>query len=199
MYPSSCCPRYVLGSTRLSPWSAVLHPVHDRFNNPCGPGCQARRVSSRIRGQHTAVPALCPDKLQRALNAAARVITGTRKFDRGLGSLQARSDSSPVSERPRTTVLSEHCIPVSSAVLTRGGICVPPTVTYLPYRVSGSTLTAVGRSQLLVRWPGTLSSTDYFRRLLKRTCSRDTSAPSAKYTVGQKSRPQTHDHNSVKS
>ena len=44
-----------------------------------------------------------------------------------------------------------------SPVLTRGGICVPPTVTYLPYRVSGSTLTAVGHSQLLARWPGTLS------------------------------------------
>ena len=43
-----------------------------------------------------------------------------------------------------------------SPVLTRGGICVPPTVTYLPYRVSGLTLTAVGRSQLLTRWPGTL-------------------------------------------
>jgi len=43
-------------------------------------------------------------------------------------------------------------------VLTRaGGICVPPTVTYLPYRVSHSTLTAVGRSQLLARWPGTHS------------------------------------------
>ena len=38
-----------------------------------------------------------------------------------------------------------------SPVLTRGGICVPPTVTYLPYRVTGSTLTAVGRSQLLAR------------------------------------------------
>ena len=40
-------------------------------------------------------------------------------------------------------------------MLTRAGICVPPTVTYLPYLVSGSTLTAVGRSQLLARWPGT--------------------------------------------
>jgi len=27
----------------------------------------------------------------------------------------------------------------------------------LPYRISGSTLTAVARSQLLARWPGTLS------------------------------------------
>jgi len=44
-----------------------------------------------------------------------------------------------------------------SPVLTRCGICVPPTVTYLPYRVSGSTLTAVGRYQLLAPWPGTHS------------------------------------------
>jgi len=30
-------------------------------------------------------PRTVTDKLQRVLNAAARVITGTRKFDRGLG------------------------------------------------------------------------------------------------------------------
>jgi len=57
--------------------------------------------------------------IQRVLNAAARVVTGTRKFDSGLGHdtarraslawrprssvLQAGSDSSPTSERPR------HC------------------------------------------------------------------------------------------
>ena len=41
----------------------------------------------------------------------------------------------------------------------------PPTVTYLTYRVSRSTLTAVGRSQLLARDP--TSSTDCFMRLLK--------------------------------
>ena len=52
-----------------------------------------------------------------------------------------------------------------SPVLTRAGICVPPTVTYLPFRVSGSTLMAVGRSQLLARDP--TNSTDCFRRLLK--------------------------------
>ena len=46
---------YVLSSARLSPWSAVLHPVHSR---PYGPGYQVRRVSSRLRGRHTAVPAL---------------------------------------------------------------------------------------------------------------------------------------------
>jgi len=32
-----------------------------------------------------------------------------------------------------------------------------PTIIYLPYRVFGTKVTAVGRSQLLARWPGTLS------------------------------------------
>ena len=61
------------------------------------------------------------DKLQRVLNAAARVVTGTRKFDRGLGRILhdelhwldvpdrvifklAVTTSSSVFERPRTTV-----------------------------------------------------------------------------------------------
>ena len=56
------------------------------------------------------------------------------------------------------------------------------------YRVSGSTLTAVGRSQLLARWPGThwraLSGIQRAAQTvlgvyLKRTCSRNTSASSA--------------------
>ena len=60
--------------------------------------------------------------------------------------------------------------------------------TYLPYRVSGSTLTAVGRSQLLARGPGTHSRIlSWIQRAaqtvlgvyLKRTCSRVTSASSA--------------------
>jgi len=72
-------------------------------------------------------------------------------------------------------------------VLTLGGICVPPTVTYLPYRISGSTLTAVGRSQLLVRLPGTHSrilfgiqraAQTVLGVYLKRTCSHVTSASS---------------------
>ena len=75
-----------------------------------------------------------------------------------------------------------------SPVLIRAGICVPPTVTYLPYRVSGSTLTAVGRSQLLARRPGThlriLSGIQRAAQTvlgvyLKRICSRVTSASSA--------------------
>ena len=62
-----------------------------------------------------------------------------------------------------------------SPVLTRAGICVPPTVTYLPYRVSGSILndrrafSAAGP----MAWNSLpdfnqdpTSSTDCFRRLL---------------------------------
>jgi len=62
-------------------------------------------------------PRTAADILQRVLNAAARVITGTRLRPGSYtalptalarrprpGSLQASSDSSPVSERPRTTV-----------------------------------------------------------------------------------------------
>jgi len=123
----------------------------------------------------------------------ARGITGTRKFDRGLGQIlhdQLHWLDVPyrVLFKLAVTVhqclngrappyLSEHCIPVSSAETQRHQ-CVPPAVTYLPYRVSGSTLTAVGRSQLLARRPGThsqilsgiqqaIQTTDCFRRLLK--------------------------------
>jgi len=35
----------------------------------------------------TRAPRTVTDKLQRVLNAAARVVTGTRKFDRGLGQI----------------------------------------------------------------------------------------------------------------
>jgi len=46
------------------------------------------------------------------------------------------------------TDLSEHCVPVSSAD-TRRHLRSANRHLYLPYRVSGSTLTTVGRSQLL--------------------------------------------------
>jgi len=71
------------------------------------------------------------DKLQRVLNAAARAITGTRKFDRGLGqTLHGQLHWLDVPDRVlfklAVTVhqclngrappyLSEHCIPVFSA------------------------------------------------------------------------------------
>ena len=47
------------------------------------------------------------------------------------GSLQACSDSSPVSERPRTTYLSEHCIPVSSADTRRAVAFINNGLMYL--------------------------------------------------------------------
>jgi len=117
-------------------------------------------------------PTTVTDKLQRVLNAAVCVITGTRKFDRGLGQIlhdQLHWLDVPgrVLFKLAVTVhqclnvrappyLSEHCIPVSSAD-TRWHLRSANRHVYLPYRVSGSTLTAVGRSQLLARWPGTHS------------------------------------------
>ena len=104
-------------------------------------------------------PRTATDKLQRVLNAAARVITaGTRKFDRGLGQIlhdQLHGLDVPDRVLFKLAVTVHQCLngrappylswstASRSPVLTRGGICVPPTVTYLPYRVSGSTLTVV--------------------------------------------------------
>ena len=76
-------------------------------------------------------------KLQRVLNAAARVITGTRKFDCGLGHGQILHDQLHWLDVPDRVLfklavtvhqclngrappyLSEHCIPVSSAETRR--------------------------------------------------------------------------------
>jgi len=47
-------------------------------------------LNSRIDYCYTvlaAAPRTVTDKLQRVLNATARVVTGTRKFDRGLGQI----------------------------------------------------------------------------------------------------------------
>jgi len=83
--------------------------------------------------------------------------------------------------------LSEHCIPVSSAD-TRRHLRSANRHLLAVNRVSGSTLTAVGRSQLLARWPGThplvLSGIQRAAQTvlgvyLKRTCSCITSASSA--------------------
>jgi len=119
------------------------------------------------------------------------------------GSLQASSDSSPVSERPRMHHRVCRSTASRSPVLTCAGICVPPTVIYLPYRVSGSTLTAVGRSRLLARWPGTHSrllsgiqraAQTVLGVYLKRTRSRVTSASSALgfLTIMRYTNPRTH-------
>jgi len=77
-------------------------------------------------------PRTVTDKLQLVLNAAARVITGTRKNDRGLGQILhdqrhwldvpdwvlfklAVTVHQCLNGRRAPTYLSEHCIPVSSA------------------------------------------------------------------------------------
>jgi len=69
------------------------------------------------------------------------------------GSLQASSDSSPVSERPRTTVSvgalhpSLQCWHAAASAL-----CQPSPTCWPRFR-----LNTYGRSQLLARWPGTHS------------------------------------------
>jgi len=87
-------------------------------------------VNSRMDYCNTVLasaPTTVTDKLQRVLNAAARVITGTRKFDRGLGQILHWLDvPDRVLFKLAVTVhqclngrappyLSEHCIPVSNA------------------------------------------------------------------------------------
>ena len=82
--------------------------------------------------------------------------------------------------------LSEHCIPVSTAD-TRRHLRSANRHLLVVLRF-GSTLTAVGRSQLLARWPGTHSrilsgiqraAQTVLGVYLKRTCSRVTSASGA--------------------
>ena len=74
-------------------------------------------------------PRTVTDKLQRVLNAAARVITGARKFDRGLRQILNDVPDRVLFELAVTVhqclngrappYLSEHCIPVSSADMRR--------------------------------------------------------------------------------
>jgi len=130
------------------------------------------------------------DKLQRVLNAAARVITGTRKFDRGLGQIlhdQLHWLDVPdrVLVRLAVTVhqclngraqpyLSEHCIPVSSAdtrrhlrSANRHLLAVPrfPINTYGRRAFSVAGPMAWNSLPDFIQDPS--SSTDCFRRLLK--------------------------------
>jgi len=135
-------------------------------------------------------PRTVTDKLQRVLNAAARVITGTRKFDRGLGQIlhdqlhwldvrdrvlfklavtvhQCLNGSAP----PH---LSEHCIPVSSADTRRHLRSANRHLLAVP----GFRLNTYGRRAFSVSGPmawnslwdfirDPTSSTDCFRRILK--------------------------------
>ena len=143
-------------------------------------------------------PRTVMDKLQPVLNAATHVTTWHSALVRYcttncIGST-FRTGLFPSWQWQFTCVwtTAHHRICRSTAsrspVLTGGGICVPPTVTYLPYRVSASTLMAIGRSQLLARWPGTHSRIlSWLQRAaqtvldayLECTCLRLTSASSA--------------------
>ena len=144
-------------------------------------------------------PRTVTDKLQRVLNAAARVITGTRKFDRGHG--QTLHDQLHWLEVPdrvlfklATTVhqclngrappyLSEHCIPVSSADTRRHLRSANRHLLAVPrFRLNTygrRAFSAAGtHSPYFIRDP--TSSTDCFRRLLKTYLfARVTSASSA--------------------
>jgi len=103
------------------------------------------------------------DKLQHVLNAAACVVTGTRKFDCNCvtnftGSIYSTGCFSSWQWQFigvwMATCLSDYCVPAASA---DSSICVLLTINYSQYRVSGSTLMDVGPFQLLAAWSGALS------------------------------------------
>ena len=147
-------------------------------------------------------PRTAADILQWVLNAAARVITGTRKFDCGLGhilhhQLHWLDVPDRVLFKLAVTVhqclngrappyLSEHCIPVSSADTRRHLRSANRHLLAVPrFR-----LNTYGRRAFSVAgtmaWnsPGFYPGSNEQHRLflgvyLKRTCSRDTSASSA--------------------
>ena len=135
-------------------------------------------------------PRTVTDKLQRLLNAAARVITGIRKFDRGLGqTLHDQLHWLDVPDRVlcklAVTVhqclkgrappyLSEHCIPVSSADTRRhlrSANCHLLAVPRFRPNTYGRRAFSVAGPMAWNSLPDFIrdptSSTDCFRRLLK--------------------------------
>ena len=140
-------------------------------------------------------PRTVTDKLQRVLNAAARVVTGTWKFDHGLGHIpqwrnwlawypwpgvfQAGSDSYQRLNGCAPPYLSDYCVP-AAGVDTRQHLrsAKLANVNYLQYLATGSTLRAVGPFHLLAPKSGSWNClpdfirdptiiADCFRRLLK--------------------------------
>jgi len=135
-------------------------------------------------------PRTATDKLQHMLNAAARVITGTWKFDRGLGQiLHVQLHWLDVPDRVlfklAVTVqqclngrappyLLEHCIPVSSADMqwhlrsTNCHLLAVPRFRLNTYsRRTFSVAGPMAWNSLLDFIRDPTSSTDCFRRLLK--------------------------------
>ena len=134
-------------------------------------------VNSRMDYCNTVLadaPRTVTDKLQRVLNAAARVITGTRKFDRGLGQILhdplhwldvpdrilfklAATVHQCLNGRAPPYLSETQSTASRSPVLTCGGICVRPTVTCLRYRISDSK--HLRPSGVLSCWPDGLELT----------------------------------------
>jgi len=140
------------------------------------------------------------DKLQRVLNAAARVdVIGTRKFDRGLGQI-LRDELHWLDVTDRVFVklavivhwclngraplyLSDYCVAAAGADTRR-----QLRSSFLQYHVTGSILMVARPLQLPAPQSGTLSRILSGTRLsvqtvsdvcLRRTCLLDTSALSA--------------------
>ena len=162
-------------------------------------------VNSRIDYCNTVLtgaPRTVTDKLQRVLNAAARVVTGTWKFDRGLGQilhdeLHWLDVPDRVFFKLAVTVhrclngrappyLSDYCVP-AAGVDTRRHL---RSTNHQLLAVSRYRLNSYSRRAFSVAGPTVWNSlpdfirdptvsADSFRRLLKRTCSLDTSAFSA--------------------
>ena len=116
-------------------------------------------------------PKVTTDKLQRVMNAAARVITGTPKFDRGLSRLlhtelhwlnvpermtyctSSASWCACACKVKRHSTLSTSAYQSPTSLL--GSISSQPVDDSWYFRVTGSKHTADGLSLLLARRPGT--------------------------------------------
>jgi len=131
-------------------------------------------------------PRIVTDKLQRVLNAAARVVTGTRKFDRLLG--QILHDQLHWLDVPNRVLfklavtvhqylngrtppsLPEHCIPVSSADTQRHlrsanrHLLAIPRFQLNSYGHRAFSVAGLELSDFIL---DPMSSTDCFRHLLK--------------------------------
>ena len=106
----SCGPSHLL-LTAPAPASRGTPPPADRPTNP-------------VQQLHRAISAL--QLMHRRIGRYRLLARRSRP-----GSLQACSDSSPVSERPRTTYLSEHCTPISSADTRRAVAFINNGLMYL--------------------------------------------------------------------
>ena len=116
---------------------------------------------------YAGAPKTITDKLQRVLNAAARVVSDTKKFDRGLSRLHDKLHWLDVPERVNFKLglmtyrglhgqapryLAEHITPAIGVASRHRLLQTDPGSLYLAV---DSTLTAIGLFQLLVRRSGT--------------------------------------------